>query len=228
MAPRLELGITNQPLPNIAAFSLQSQSLLPFWDDIDTEAGMWGEIYWQEVGGVLIIQWEDAAFFNGSATQDRATFQLQVPSTGTTWARFVYEDVTSVRAGGGVSATIGYQSGGWGNDVQFSFNTAGAVNNNDVLSLTGTFTPPPPPPANDDCAGAITLAVNVPANFDNTWATDSGTAFSCATGIGDLWYRYTATSGNTLVASTCGSSFNTVVDVLTRHLRGPDLDRLQQ
>ena len=143
----LDLGITNQTLPNVGAFSLESQSLLPFWDDIDTEGGLWGEIYWQEVAGVLIIQWEDTAFFNGSATADRTTFQLQVPSTGTTWARFVYEDVTSVRAAGGGSATIGYQSAGWGNDVEFSFNTQGAVNNNDVLSLVGTFTPPPPPPS---------------------------------------------------------------------------------
>jgi len=161
-----ELGITNQILPNIGAFSLDSQSLLPFWDDIDTEGGLWGEIYWQEVAGALIVQWENAAFFNGSATQDRTTFQLQVPSTGTTWARFVYEDVTSVRAGGGASATIGYQAGGWGNDVQFSFNTAGSVNNNDVLSLTGTFTPPPPPPA------ATCMLVS---NLPGTWIDISAT-----------------------------------------------------
>lgn len=86
--PALELGINSQPIPNATAFS-GSQCLLPFWDDIDTEGGLWGQIYWQEVAGTLIIQWEDTAFFNGSASQDRTTFQILVPSTGATWARFV-------------------------------------------------------------------------------------------------------------------------------------------
>ena len=186
-----ELAIANATLPAAGAFSLDSQSLLPFWDDIDTEAGLWGEIYWQEVAGTLIVQWEDTAFFNGSATQDRATFQLQVPSTGTTWARFVYQDVTSTRAGGGVSATIGYQAGGYGNDVQFSFNTAGAVNNNDVLSLVGTFTPPPPPPA------ATHMLVS---NLPGTWIDISATG----TPLGltdDQEVDIATTIGNTLFAS---------------------------
>jgi hypothetical protein len=131
-----ELAITNAALPSAGAFSLTSRSLLAFWDDIDTEGGLWGQIYWQEVTGTLIVQWENVAFFNGSATQDRTTFQIQVPSTGTTWARFLYQDVTSVRANGGASATIGYQSGNGPLDfVQWSFNTAAAVSNGMVLSL---------------------------------------------------------------------------------------------
>jgi hypothetical protein len=210
----LDLGITNQTLPNAGAFSLQSQSLLPFWDDINTVSGTAGQIYWQETMGMLIVQWHDVAFF-AAAGQGTARFQLQVPSAGTTWARYIYPDIMQARPNGGASATIGYQSGGWGNDLQYSFNTAGAVVDGTILSLTGTFTPPPPPPANDNCAGAITLALNTPANFDNTWATNSATAFTCVAGGGDLWYRFTATSGNTLIASTCGSSFNTVIDVLT-------------
>jgi hypothetical protein len=139
-----ELGITNTTLPNVAAFSLESQSLLPFWDDINTVSGTAGQIYWQETMGMLIVQWHDVAFF-GAAGQGTARFQLQVPSTGTTWARYIYPDISQTRPNGGASATIGYQAAGWGNDVQFSFNTAGAVIDGSVLTLTGTFTPPPPP-----------------------------------------------------------------------------------
>ncbi len=188
--PGLDLGITNQALPNATAFS-GSQCLLPFWDDIDTESGLWGEIYWQEVAGTLIVQWENAAFFNGSATADRTTFQLQVPSTGTTWARFVYEDVASVRAAGGGSATIGYQADGWGNDVQFSFNTAGAVSNNDVLSLVGTFSPPPPPPP----ASHIIVS-----NLPGTWIDISGTGTPLSL-TDDAEVDIPTTIGNSLFAA---------------------------
>ena len=131
----LQLGITNQQLPNSGAFSLTSQSLLPFWDDFDTEAGLWGNIFWQEIGGTLYIQWANAAFFNGSATADRATFQIQVHSSGPALAQFLYTDIESLRASGGSSATIGYQGGGIGNDVQYAFNAHHAVRNGTVLTL---------------------------------------------------------------------------------------------
>jgi hypothetical protein len=212
--PGSELAATNTPLPTLSLYSLQGQSLVPFWDDINTVGGTLGQIYWQETMGMLIVQWHDVSFF-GAAGQGTARFQIQVPASGSTWARYIYPDITQARPNGGASATIGYQSGGVGNHVQFSLNTTGAVTDGSVLSLTGTFTPPPLPPANDDCGGAIPLALDVAAYFDNRWATTSATAFSCLNGTGDLWYRYTATSGNTLIASACGSTFNTIVDVLT-------------
>jgi hypothetical protein len=141
------LAIENAPLPAFGAFSFESQSLLPFWDDLNSGSGTIGEIYWQEVGGQLIVQWKDVGFF-GSPGTERVTFQLQVPTTGTVWARFLYVDVEQMRAAGGASATIGYQGGGYGSDIQFSFNTPNVVSNSTVLSLVGSFTPPPPPLAN--------------------------------------------------------------------------------
>jgi hypothetical protein len=150
------LGFTNGAIPSTAVFN-GDQSLVPFWDDINTASGTAGEIYWQDTGGMFIVQWHDVEFF-ASAGLGTARFQLQVPSTGTTWARFIYPDITQPRPNGGGSATIGYQAGGFANDVQFSLNTPGAVTNGSVLSLTGPYTPPPPPPP-------ITIVSNVPGTF---------------------------------------------------------------
>jgi hypothetical protein len=198
-----ELGITNTTLPNVAAFSLESQSLLPFWDDINTVSGTAGQIYWQETMGMLIVQWHDVAFF-GAAGQGTARFQLQVPSTGTTWARYIYPDISQTRPNGGASATIGYQAAGWGNDVQFSFNTAGAVIDGSVLTLTGTFTPPPPPPA-----ASCMLVSNLPGTWIDISAT--GTALNLtddaevdiATTIGNATFP----AGATRVGSNGGVRF---------------------
>ena len=96
-------------------------------------SGTNGNIYWEEVGGTLVIQWERAGFF---ASTDTATYQMQIHSGSGPLAQFLYADVSSVRADNGGSATTGYQNGtGTGNDVQWSFNTAGAVGNGTVLSL---------------------------------------------------------------------------------------------
>ena len=128
----LSLGFTNQTIPSSAMFS-GDQSLAPFWDDINTSSGTNGNIYWENVGGTLVVQWERAGFFG---SQDTVTFQLQVHSSGASLAQFLYRDVASARANTGGSATIGYQDGGVGfGDAQFSFNTAGAVSNGLVLSL---------------------------------------------------------------------------------------------
>jgi len=210
----LGLAFGNLALPAAGAFSLTSQSLLPFWDDINTVSGTLGEIYWQETMGMLIVQWHDVSFFSASG-QGTARFQIQVPSSGSTWARFVYADIMQARPNGGGSATIGYQAGLYGNTVQHSFNAAGAVTDGTVLSLVGTFSPPPPPPSNDECLAALPLALNAPTAFNSLTATNSVPGFSCATGSADIWYTYAATSGNTVIVDTCGSSFNTVLEVYT-------------
>jgi len=129
-----DLGFTNAALPSAAAFNLTSQSLLPFWDDVNTVGGTVGNIYWQETGGRLVIQWEDVGFFG--AASEIATFQIQVfPAGGPAFAQYLYQDVTGVRAAGGGSATIGYQAVDGTTHNQFSFNTAGAVSNGTVLSV---------------------------------------------------------------------------------------------
>ncbi|MDG1050875.1 MAG: hypothetical protein P8M11_00625 [Planctomycetota bacterium] len=133
-----ELGYTNQPIPSTAAFN-SDRTLMPFWDDFDTDGGLEGEIYYQETGGVLVIQWEAAEFFpGGTGGIDTATFQIQVPSgTGPIIAQYLYQSVDSFRADGGASATIGFQSGDPGgyDDVEYSFDSPGAVNNTTVLTV---------------------------------------------------------------------------------------------
>jgi hypothetical protein len=110
------------------------QTLLPFWDDIDTNFGLIGEVYVGEAQGRLIVQWQNVGFYNAPATE-RATFQIQVPTAGPALAQFLYQSVSGVRANNGGSATVGYQAGGFQNDVQWSFNLAGAVTDGTVLTL---------------------------------------------------------------------------------------------
>jgi hypothetical protein len=132
--PGTSLAFTNAAIPSASAFGLTSQSLLPFWDDVNTVGGTVGNVYWQEIGDTLIIQWENVGFFGQPATE-RATFQVQVFSSGPVVAQYLYEDVEGVRAASGASATVGYQSGGLvGNDAQWSFNVASVVDG-DVLSV---------------------------------------------------------------------------------------------
>lgn len=126
------LGYTNQPIPSTSAFS-GDRTLMPFWDDININSGQTGEIYWQEIAGTLIVQWEDAEFFGST---DTTTFQLQVHSTGEAFAQFLYQDVLQPRANGGGSATIGYQAGhSSADDLQWSFNLSNAVVDGDVVSV---------------------------------------------------------------------------------------------
>lgn len=130
----VSLGYTNQGIPSTSAFS-GHQTLLPFWDDVNTSSGTNGEIYVQEVNGVLVIQWEAAGFFSSS---DTSTFQVQVfGGSGSRVAQFLYEDVASPRADFGSSATIGFQSGDLGgfDDVQWSYNEPVSVMNGTVLTL---------------------------------------------------------------------------------------------
>jgi hypothetical protein len=132
--PGTALAFTNAAIPAAGCFGLTSQSILAFWDDINTVSGTVGNIYWQETQGRLVIQWQAAGFF-GSAASETATFQIQVPGSGSIYAQMLYQDVAGARAATGGSATIGYQSGGVQNDHQWSFNLAGAVVNGDVLSI---------------------------------------------------------------------------------------------
>ena len=131
--PGLGLGFTNAAIPSANAYGLTSQVVMPFWDDINTAGGTIGNIYWQETQGRLVIQWDAVGFF--AAASETATFQVQVPGSGSIYAQMLYQDVAGVRADNGGSATIGYQSGGVQNDHQWSFNLAGAVANGDVLSI---------------------------------------------------------------------------------------------
>jgi len=147
-----ELGGTNSALPqpsNSSEFGCfgGSQALLAYWDDLLTStsiAGTDGHVYWEEIGGTLIVQWNDVTFF-GTGGAERLTFQVQIPSTGPALAQILYQDVQDPLPNGGASATIGYQAGGIQADQPFSFDTASAVSDGTVLSLVG------PTPGDENC-----------------------------------------------------------------------------
>lgn len=122
----------NAPIPSNDAFG-GGQSLLAFWDDIGNTIG---GIFYQPQSDRFIVQWDQKPI--GRA--DAVSFQVQIfynaVGSPPVYAQFLYADIESAAAGGGASATIGYQDGGAGfNDVQWSYNSPGAVKNGDVLSL---------------------------------------------------------------------------------------------
>lgn len=129
--PGTNLPPNNEPIRNDDVFG-GGQALLAFWDDIGNDVG---GVFYQEQGNTLIVQWENRAI--GGTRDIRVTFQIQIfaPTEATTpYFQFLYEDVSA--AGGGASATIGYQDGGAGfNDETWSYNTPGAVSDNGVLTV---------------------------------------------------------------------------------------------
>jgi hypothetical protein len=136
----------NTTLPNFGLFGGAHgtpQSLPAYWDDLDDDTG---DVYYETIGTagsrVLIIQWQDRPHFAGDAVIDgnEATFQIQVfedATSGTGYAQFLYLDVDfqDPALDEGASATVGYQADGHQNDVQWSFDTPGAVQAGDVLTL---------------------------------------------------------------------------------------------
>ena len=120
-----ELFPGNRRLPSISAIN-GAVALLPFWDDSNTQSGSVGQIYWQQDCCELIIQWDDVGFYN-TPPSERATFQLTVYANEEVLAEFAYRDVEGVRAGGGESATIGFQAGGLNQTFQYSFDAGSAV-----------------------------------------------------------------------------------------------------
>ena len=106
---------------------------------------------------------------------------------------------------------------GGSSQVRFSFvsdpsNTAEGWYLDD-LQVTGT----PAPPANDPCDGAISLTAGVgySMNTDGATATDDPTP-SCQPNFGKgVWFSFTAPGNGPVRVSTCGSSFDTVLQVYT-------------
>ncbi len=123
----------NEEIPSAAAFG-GGQALFGFWDDIDNT---YGDVFYEVRTDRLIVQWDGKQFTDST---DTLTFQIQifddVRGGNPIYAQIIYTDIEQPRADGGGSATIGNQDGGAGfNDVQWSFNTSGAVSNGMVLSL---------------------------------------------------------------------------------------------
>ncbi|MFT5733100.1 MAG: hypothetical protein ACJA2W_002926 [Planctomycetota bacterium] len=73
---------------------------------------------------------------------------------------------------------------------------------------------PPSGIPNDDCQGAIAIGVGA-TPFDTTGALTSLPEWSCASGGADIWYSYTTTSSSTVRFATCGSSYDTALEVFS-------------
>lgn len=82
--------------------------------------------------------------------------------------------------------------------------------------------PGPMPPANDDCASATVAMLGANA-FSNMNATPSALAMSCglAAESTDVFMTYTAASTDDLRIDTCGSGFDTVIEVYSGTCAAP-------
>jgi hypothetical protein len=129
--PDTNLPPDNEPIRDDSVFG-GGQALLGYWDDIGNDVG---GVFYEEQGNMLIVQWENRAI--GGRRDVRITFQIQIfeqTEANTPYFQFLYEDISA--AGGGASATIGYQDGGAGfEDETWSFNTPGAVRDGGVLTV---------------------------------------------------------------------------------------------
>ncbi|MEZ6017186.1 MAG: hypothetical protein R3F49_18860 [Planctomycetota bacterium] len=130
-----ELEPVNKQLPDSGAFG-GALALLPYWDAFNAGnvVTTFGSIQRQELNGQLIIQWTDMRLAS-AGSQDRVTFQVQIPANGDVFARFVYSDISAGSANGGAGATIGYQGATQADTAQFSCNAPMAVHDGMVLSL---------------------------------------------------------------------------------------------
>lgn len=135
--PSTDLAPNNQQIPSPLAFG-GGLSLLAFWDDIGNTVG---DVWYLEDDDNLIIQWKGNRFGDSDDTTD---FQLQVRNFGSSlgpgleiFAQLLYADIQQPRAGGGASATIGFQADAFSPFVsnQFSFDTGNSVYNGTVLTL---------------------------------------------------------------------------------------------
>jgi hypothetical protein len=67
--------------------------------------------------------------------------------------------------------------------------------------------------AQDECTGAIPVVDGPNGPFSNVGATTSPPAWPCGAAANDLWFVYTATCTGLGTFDTCGSSFDTVIQV---------------
>lgn len=146
----------NRPVPSFTAFGARL-ALLPYWDQLDPTGG---QVFVQELGGLLVVQWHEMRVAGG-APGDRVTFQVQIPATGHVAARYVYRTVSAGLADGGRSASIGFQGGPLFNSVHLTMNAPDAVRDGTVLSIVDAS---PGPVFVDDVPGTfIDISVGHPA-----------------------------------------------------------------
>jgi hypothetical protein len=87
-----------------------------------------------------------------------------------------------------------------------------------AFNIRSTFTPVTPPPTNDECTAAQVIAPGV-TPFNTLFATNSGPSETLCDSFGstqigrDVWYRFIAPAAGTLMAETCGTTWDTRIAV---------------
>ena len=106
------------------------------------------------------------------------------------------------------------------------YTTSGGITAEGSGTINATFPvcappPPPPPPAHDLCADAEWIADGVPyngstelaGNFTADGVTIPGTLCGSSGASEDVWFKYKPTTSGTVLLSTCGSTYDTVLSV---------------
>ena len=83
-------------------------------------------------------------------------------------------------------------------------------------TVTLTSSPGGGGPANDECSGAVPLVNGTSQAYDTTSASTSAPAWPCAGGGGsDIWYSYTTSALSDVTVETCGSSYDTAIEIFS-------------
>lgn len=115
----------------VVGYAVTTKVICPFWDDLYGAGAPNATIFWQEINGVLYVQWQNIGHFatSSAAGGPGITFQVQVSSAcGAATIHLVYPDTTfgGVQAvnDSGASATVGYIGGTTTTNGLYSFNAA--------------------------------------------------------------------------------------------------------
>ncbi len=139
-------AITGTSTGTLVGYAAGEKALCPFWDDLYAVGAPNATIYWQEISGVLYIQYQNIGHFatSSAAGGPGITFQVQIFQGGgcsPSLIQVLYPDATFGGAqaanDNGASATVGYIDGAaTTNNAQYSFNTAASIPDGTVLTFT--------------------------------------------------------------------------------------------
>jgi hypothetical protein len=121
---------------NAALSGASVRGYYPFWDDLrsDNAGPPPGTIYYANLPGVTIVQWNNIGTFAGGT--GTGTFQIQIfDGSSGVLAQYIYPDVDFGGTGSfAASATIGAVADVANGFAQWSFNTA-SIQNGSVLTI---------------------------------------------------------------------------------------------
>jgi hypothetical protein len=126
------------------AYGATNKVICAYWDDLYGVGAPNATIFWQEIAGVLYVQYQNIGHFatSSAAGGPGITFQIQVSSAtcGPHEIHLVYPDTIfgGVQAANdsGASATVGYIGGTASTNAQSSFNTVGSVPSGASLTIS--------------------------------------------------------------------------------------------